>query len=216
MFQSPINNVIVKVQTKYIRNFTSLLKIAAIQQGTSIEPMDYVNIIGEVVSVPKVISHNKREYKGFSAHDIQVGDTAIFSYKVIGTTVQKEPDAEPIFKNLINYRDKEYWAVDIIELFAVVRDNQIRMQNGYVMLEEMAKPSMILLHNDTKRLNTTATAIVSNIAKNWLGVQQFDRVYYNPNKIQLYQINGKPFGIIREKDILGREIPTYKEIALLN
>ena len=213
MFRSPINNVIVSVTTKYIRNFSDILKMSAIQDGSTIEPMDYVNIIGEVVSVPKIVSY-KRDYKGFSTEDIKVGDKAIFSYMVIGTTVQKEPDAEPIFKNLINYRDKEYWAVDIRELFAVIRDGVIRMQNGYIMVEEMKKSPIIYLMQDTKKANNTASAVVSHSRSN--GIAPLDRIYFNPNKIQIYQINGKPFGIVREKDVLGKEILSYKEIASLN
>jgi co-chaperonin GroES (HSP10) len=215
MFQAGFNNVFVKVKTKYIGNFTEVMRMSAIQQGATIEPMDYCNIIGEVVSIPIGIT-NKRDHKGYSVSDVQVGDMAIFSYQVIGTTVQKEPKADPIFKNSVWYKGEEYWAVDITNLFATIRNGQIRMQNGYVMLEQMAKPSVIILSQETAKLNSAATAIVSNIAKNWLVVEQFDRVYYNPNKIQLYQINGKPFGIIRQKDILGKEIPSYKEIAALN
>lgn len=215
MFQSPVNKVIVSVTTKYIKNFTSVLRMSAIQQGSTIDPSDYVQIVGRVESVPKSISTDRREYVGFTQKGIRVGDTAIFSYSVIATTVQTEPEAEPIFKNLIWYKGQEYFAVNITELFAVIRDGEILMQNGFVMLENLEKPPIIILSQKDKRLTSAASAIVSNVGK-MRHVERGDRVYFNPTRLQNYQINGKPFGIIREKDILGKNVSRYEEIATLN
>jgi hypothetical protein len=108
MFKAPINNLVVTVETKYVKNFTSILRMAAIQNGSSVDPSDYVNIMGKVVSVPKAIS-DRREYAGFSAHDILPGDTAIFSHEVIYSFSQVEPDAEPIYKNSVWYNGTEYF-----------------------------------------------------------------------------------------------------------
>ena len=76
------------------------------------------------------------------------------------------------------------------------------MQNGYVMVTEMQTPPKIILDATTKRSITAYEATVSQVQKDKDYVQG-DTVYYNPNKLQLYQINGKPFGILRERDILG-------------
>jgi len=215
MFQPAFNNVIVKVKTKYISNMTDLLKVSAIQHGSTIDPADFVNIVGEIVSVPKAIS-DKNEYKGFSTDDIYEGDTAIFSYQVIATRIQRPHNQDPIFKNLIYYKGQEYFSVNITQLFAVIRAGEIRMQNRYVMLEQLEKPRIIILDAKTKKLNSAASAVVSNIENNTFQIKEGDKVYFAPNKIQLYQIAGKPFGIIKQKDILGIEIPEYKEIAMLN
>lgn len=72
MFSPPLNNVVVQVTQKYTRNMSNLLKIAAIQQATTIEPADYVSIVGTVVALPMEIS-KKREYEGFTTRDIRVG-----------------------------------------------------------------------------------------------------------------------------------------------
>jgi len=215
MLQSPTNQVLIKVKTKYIANMTDLLKVSAIQNGSTIDPSDYVNIIGEVVSVPIAISDTK-DYKGFSTHDIYEGDTAIFSYQVISSRIQRSHNRDPIFKNLITYKGEEFFSVNITYLFAVIRGGEIRMQNGYVMVEQMEAPKIIILDAKTKKSNAASTAVISNISKNNHSLKPMDRVYFAPNKIQLYQIGGKPFGIVKEKDILGKEIPTYQEIALLN
>lgn len=201
MFQAPFDKVVVTVETKYIRNMTSLLKMAAIQNNTSIDPADYVNIVGKVISVPFAIT-DKRENTGFTAKDILPGDTAIFSHSVIYDLVQLDPEAEPIFRNLVWYKGKEYFLADITHIYAVIRNDKIRMQNGYVMLVEMQQPSKIILNQTTKKSISAFRATVSQTQSGrdyWQGSE----VYYHPNKIRLYQINSKPFGIVRDKDILG-------------
>lgn len=201
MFKAPLNKVVVTVETKYVRNFTSILKMAAIQNDTSIEPADYVNIVGKVVSVPKKIS-KKREYTGFTADDILPGDTVIFSHSVIYDFCQLDPEAEPIYRNLVWYKGVEFFVADITHIFAVIRDDKIRMQNGYVMLTDMQQPPKIILNAATKRRISAYEATVSQVQRGKDYVQG-DTVFYNPNKLRLYQINGKPFGILKDADILG-------------
>lgn len=213
--QSAVNRVVVQVETKYVRNFTSILRMAAIQNNTSIEPADYVNIVGKVISAPKSIS-NKREYEGFSQHDIKPGDTVIFSNQVIYSFVQTDPEAEPIYRNLVWYKGQEYFFADITHIFAVIRDGEIRMQNGYVMVENMEKQAKIYVPQNIKKKISSATAIVSNVDKNNPELKIGDIVYFNPNVIQLYQINGKPFGILSDRHILGKGVPDYSRLAQLN
>lgn len=221
MFEAPFNKVIVKVTQKYIKNITSLLRMSAIQQGATVDPSDCVNIIGTVISVPKKITNDQIGYEGYSTTDIKEGDLAIFSYMVIYDFVQTEPEADPIYKNMISYKGEEYFACDIQNLFAVIRDTKIRMQNGFIMLEEMQKPPKIILSQYSKRLINCANAIVSHIGKplthlRRINAEPGDKVYFNPNKLQIYQINMKPFGIIRQTDVLGVEIATYDEMIALN
>lgn len=220
MFQSAINNVVVKFDRKYIKNFTSIMKMAAIQNNTSIEPADCVNIVAEVVSVPKSIS-NKHEYTGFWAGDIRAGDTVILSHLVIFDFELTASEDTPVYKNEVYYKTKEFFVADIRHIFAVIRDGIVRMQNGYVMVEEMQKPPLIILSQFTKRSISAASAVVSHIGKalthqKRIDVEHGDTVFYNPNKIQLYQVNGKPFGILRQSDILGKKVASYEELTALN
>lgn len=202
--QFPYNTIVVKVKEKMIRNFTSILKMAAIQNGTSIEKADFVNIVGEVVSVPMGVTTWKREYNGFSTKDIKPGDACIFSHDVIYNFVQKEPDADPIYKNSFWFDGAEYWACDILNLYAVIRDNEIRMQNGYVMIENMDKPSNIYLPQHLKKALRIGTGLVTHIEMNPT-IKPMDKVYFNSNHIRLYQINERPFGILRRSQILGKD-----------
>lgn len=220
MIKAPLNSIIVKVKTKYIGNMTDIMRLAHIQNNSSIQPANLVNIMGEVVSLPMSIC-DKREYDGFSIKDIQVGDMAIFSYLVIFNFCITKPEEDPIFKNRIWLKGEEYFLCDVRNLFATIRDTKIRMQNGYVMVEELEAPSKIILPQHIKKKLLAATGIISHIGKNLENKERIeaevgDRVYFNPNKIQNYQISGKPFGILRQSDILGRKVLTYQEIAALN
>ena len=203
MFKPTENRVLVKVKQRYIKNMTSLFKMAAIENNTSLEPADLVNIVGEVCGVPDNIEQKKREYRGFSVSDIKVGDTAIFSHSVIFDFINGKHEDEPVFKNSVRDNRQEYFLADIIDIFAVVRNEEIRMQNGYVMLCEMEKESKIFLPQHLRKRGV-ASANVQHIGVN-PQVKTGDRIYFNPNRVAIYQINGKPFGILRFRDILGKE-----------
>ena len=204
MFQSTLNNIIVKIKHKYISNITDVMKIASIQNNSSVQLADVVNIVGEVVSVPLEISTWRREYNNYSLRDVKVGDTAIFSHDVIHNFTPNPNEEIPIFKNSFWYKDGEYWNCDILNLYAVIRNDEIRMQNGYVMLGDMEKPSNLVVPQKIKKLLRSATATVNHIEMN-PNIKRGDRVYFNPNKLRLYQMAGLPFGIIKKSQILGRD-----------
>lgn len=204
MFQSTLNNVILKIKHKYIRNITDILRVAAIENNSTVQQADVVNIIGEVVSVPLEISTWRREFSGYSAKDIKVGDTAIFSHDVIYSFAQNETEDQPVYKNSFWYKDAEYWKCNILSLYAVIRDGEIRMQNGYVMIDDIEKPQELIIPNRLKKLLKSSTGIVTSIEMN-PALKCGDKVYFNPNKLRIYQIDGKPFGILKRNQILGRD-----------
>jgi co-chaperonin GroES (HSP10) len=207
MLISPQDNVIVRPETKYIGNISSLLKIAAIQNNSSVDQTDMVNIKGEVISVPKSISKT-RDLEGFSTSDIQPGDIAIFSFKVIYDFVQKEPDAEPVYRNRIFYNGVEYFAAHIRHIFGVIRAGEIIMANGYVMVSGFEEPK-IFIPAHQKRVKGTTTSHIMHIGNPLIGetsitAKQGDEVVFNPKYAQKYQINGKPFCILQQSQILGK------------
>lgn len=161
MFQSPINNIVIKIDVRYLEDLTSAIRMANLHPGTTINPADYANIIGTVVSLPKAIS-NRREYKGFSTKDIKIGDTIIFRYDVVFRFTEHE-GKQATFTNLISYKGNDFWLCDILKAFAVIRDDKIRMLNGYCMLENISKPQMIILPQHMKRMVNSATATLTHI-----------------------------------------------------
>lgn len=207
MIQSPANKVIVLPVARYSKNITDIMKRSAIQNGASVDPADVVNIVGEVISVPKYISPTN-DYKGFSIKDIKVGDTAIFSYKVIYDIVIKEEGEEPIYRNSIVYEGKEYFACDIRNLFGVIREGQIIMVNGFVMLEDFEESKIILPASLSKQKNAASSKILyigsnrTNLSR--ITAQEGDTVFFNSKQAQRYQINDKKFIILQQDRILGK------------
>ncbi len=207
MIQSPTDNVIVLPKTKFISNFTDIIKTAQIYANTSLGQQDMVNIIGEVISLPLSISKT-RDLEGFSIKDIRVGDTAIFSYQVIFDTVQKGELEEPIYKNLLSYNAKEYFTANIRNIYGVIRDGKIIMINGYVMITTFEEPKIVLSAEQKRVRGTIKSQImyIGNPKENLTAInaQAGDYVYFNPKLVQKYQINGKPFCIIQQHQILGK------------
>jgi len=208
MFQSPSNHVMVLPERKYIGNITTLLKSAAIQNFASVDPSDIVNITGKVISVPKMIE-KQRDLEGFTTKDIQPGDIAIFAYNVIYDMIQTETEL-PIHRNEIFWQGKEYFAAHIRHIFGVIRNGEIIMINGHVMVG-LFQESKIVLPASMKKIKGTVKAPVLHIGypkenEKPINVFQGDMVYFNPLIAQPYQINGKPFVIITQSKILGKEV----------
>lgn len=209
MIEAPINKVIVHPKTKYIRHISDLMKRSSIQNGATVDPSDYVNIVGEIISVPKKIS-DKPEYAGFTVDNIKQGDIGIFSYRVIYDLIIKQENGEPIYRNLVKYNGEEYFSCDIRLLFAVIRDGEIHMLNGYVMLTDFEQDKIILSANLKNRKKTKSSQImhIGNSKSNLppINAKNGDMVFFNPGKTQLYEMNNKKFIILQQEKILGKEI----------
>jgi len=209
VIQAPTNKVIVFPKTKYIKHISDLLKRSSIQNGATVDPSDFVNIIGEVISVPEKITDD-RQYKGFSLDNIKVGDIAIFSYRVIYDLVVMADQEEPAYRNLIKYNGKEYFSCDIRNLFGIIRDGEIHMVNGFVMLAEFEANRIIIAPSMKNRKMTKSSKIMhiggSKTHMPSLAASAGDFVFYNPEKAQHYEINGKKFIILQQDKILGKQI----------
>jgi co-chaperonin GroES (HSP10) len=219
MMQSPLNNVIVQVDYKYHKNITNIAKRAALNPGSQVNPAEMVNIYGKVISVPMSIS-KRRDYEGFVTNDIYPDDIAIFRYDVIYDFASTEGSDEPVFKNLIWFKGKEYFMADIQKIFGVIRAGEIIMVNGYCMIENMSNPSALILPQHLKNVIQASSATLTQIGRNRthmknIQAQSGDTVYYNPSVVQTYEINGKKFGILSQKSILGRKIANYADIQAL-
>ncbi len=205
MIQSPSNKVIVEVKQKYIKNISSIMKAAAIENNSSVDPVELVNILGVVHSLPKTIS-NKKKYLGFSTKDIRVGDTAIFSYRVIYDFIQLEDGVK--YKNLIEYQDKELFTADITDIFGVIRGEEIIMVNGYVMATPFQEKKIVLAASAKQAKGTAVSEVlhIGNSKENEkpLDIKIGDNIFFNPMKAQKYQINNKPFIILPQKQVLGK------------
>ncbi len=213
---SPIvNNVLIDIPIIYTQTLTKMIAGANLNPGTQINPADYVASVGEVIALPKMIS-GKREYKGFSTKDIRPGDKCIIRYDVV-YKFHDTVDGEKKFKNYFWYKRKDYWSASIDKIFGVIRDGQIIMVNGYCMIEDVQKKSVIVSGAETKKKVAAFYGVLTSIGNNLshlpnIGAKPGDRVYFNPAVLQTYKINGKEFGILTQSQILGAE----KDLPLLN
>jgi len=212
-----LNNVICKINKRFIRGITNIIRAANENPGNSINPADFVNITGEIVSLPMEVSSKRRDYRGFSTKDMIVGDTAIFRYDVVFDFIEKQ-DGEAAFKNSIWYNGGELWNVDIQKIFAVIRNNEIIMVNGYCMIEGFLPEPIIIIPKYMRSQTSASKSILTHIGNNLthlpkIAASEGDTVYYHPYKIQKYKINGKEFGIIQQSQVWATSVSAYGELV---
>jgi len=205
MLQPPNDKVVIRVKDKYVQHMSNILRLSSLENNTSIDPADFVSITGEVVSLPKSVSQKN---KGFSIEDIKIGDIAIFSYQVIYDIIYKAETDKLEFRNMITVNDKEFFLADITKIFGVIRDEEIIMINGWVMLTEYPK-SVIIMQNQSKKVKGTVQSEILNIGKpktkeTPIDAKKGDTVCFSPYKPQHYNINKKEFIILRQNQILGK------------
>jgi len=197
MFQPAHDKIVVKVASKHVQNITDILRLSALQNNTSIDPADFVNITGEVIQLPKKVSNEV-----FLMDNIKVGDMAIFSYQVIYDILYKAETDKFEYRNMVTYNGEEYFLADIAKIFAVIRNKEIMMINGWVMLTEYPK-SIIVMQNQNKKAKGTVESQIMYIEPK-SGLKSGDNVLFSPFKPQHYQINDKPFIILKKSHILGK------------
>lgn len=215
VLQSPSNYVFVSVKTKWTAHISNIMKVAQIENNSSVDSSDVVSITGVVQSLPIMITENIVGFEGFSTKDIRIGDTAIFSSNVINDIVM-DGEEDIIYRNRCYHQTKEYFAVDIREVFGVIREEKIIMINGWVMIEPFEESKIII----PQHLRKTKNAVKSNIiaignprtTENRITAKTGDRVYFNSMKAAKYQINGKKFCILHQNQILGRDIEKHTKI----
>ena len=216
MIQAGENNIFLKLKSKHNKYISTLLKRAAIEHGSSVDPSDYVQNVGEVISIPKRIS-NLPWLKGFTTKDIKVGDTAILRYDVVldMVDVSDKEDNEPVYRNRVWYKAEEYFAASIEKIFGVIRDGEIKMINGYVMTSDFVMSKLIIPIHMTNEVKGATKAEVISIGSPKEGqkkikVKKGDTVYFNPDIAQHYKFQTasgqKNFCILTQDKILGKVI----------
>lgn len=204
MIQPPVNNLLVKVKSIFSRYVSDIIKTSFAESNASdINPADYVTTVGEIVALPRKITTEVPWLANFSLENIRVGDVGIFSYMVVSSV--DVGDENQKFANCFWYKGQEYWRCGIEQLFGVVRDGGIQMVNGYCMLEKIKPISSLILPGHLKQTLGVSEATITH-SSNLKGVLPMDKVFYNPRRVQIYNVNDHEIGIIEGKHILGHQI----------
>ena len=114
---------------------------------------------------------------------------------------------DPLYKNLISIQGKEFWMADITKIYAVIRNGEIIMVNGYVMARPFEK-DLIFTTAKSKKLKGVKSSQIMHIGnpregKTPIQAKMGDNIYYSPNLPIPYQINDKPFIILQQHQVLG-------------
>lgn len=200
-FNSGTNNVLIKVKTKYIKNFENMVRAANLNPASQVNPADYVQIVGEVIAVPRQIC-KRPDYAGYTTEGIKVGDTAIFSYQVIYDFNELAGGGKE-HRNQVIYKEDEFWLADIRQVFAVIRNNEILPINGYVLISEPEPPSKLIMPT-LKRVNPKASAATVIATPRNLGFWKGDNVFVDFRKVAVYQLGEKKFGVLQKRHVLGK------------
>lgn len=211
--QSPINDLIVQIKSTYQD------KIGNIWIDTKFDPTQHATIVGKVHSIPLYVVQDRPDYKGYSTKDVQVDDTVIMRYDVTSMYKLQKKDEAPTYKHYFMYKGEHYWRAAIIKCFAVIRGLDIIMLNGYLMTELPPLPPRIYVPGNVKSVIRTVPLIVRYSGNPLegaedIGVQPGDTVHVNPSIVQTYQINGKPFCIVKQSQVCGIEIKSNKKRIL--
>lgn len=213
MIQAPINDLIVKIES------THRDKIGHIYIDTKFDPTEHATIVGKVHSIPRYVVQDRPDYKGYSTKNVQIGDTVIMRYDVTSMYKEQKPNEAPTYKHYFMYRGEHFWRAAIIKCFAVIRGLDMIMLNGYLMTELPPPPPRIFVPGHHKNM-IRAVGVVVRYAGNPLegvddiGAKPGDTVFVNPTVIQTYQVNGKPFCIVKQSQVLGVEEKSNKKRIL--
>jgi len=183
MIHSPENYVLVEIEKKFQD------KDGGIFIDPSWRPEEYATLEGVVVSAPERFSSDDREILGTVAK----GDRVFFSYSVVFEYSRQPEDDTFVYKNLVLYEGKEYWQVHAGEIFCKVTD-KIEMITDHVLIEPYE--NTIDYGFDIRNVNKKETGIVKGLpAKKW-GVQVGDKIAFESQYVQEYNIFGKIHYII--------------------
>jgi co-chaperonin GroES (HSP10) len=214
MIQCPVNSLLLQIGDVFVKKPSVIMQESmAYAHGSTLNPADLVQIVGKVISIPKGIMTDVWGYEGYSTKDIYPDDMAIIRYDVVYSFDQGKKH----FKNLFYFEGTEYWLAGIHSVFGVIRAGEIIMVNGYCMVEDYSNASALIIPQHMKHLIEIGTATLSHIGNNLtnlpkIDAQQGDTVYYNPNLLQKYEINGTKFGILKQKDIMGVCRASYSDL----
>lgn len=202
MLQSPQNDLIITLD-KVFQD-----QIGSLYVDTRFNPGEHANLVGTVVSVPRIITTNRPDYKGFSTEGILPGDKILFRYDVVYSYRAQPQRTNPIYKFELFYKGKSYWRCDIQKVFAVIRDGDFIMLNGYVMVAPFQEPTRLFIPGHLKQLQRMVESEIWHIGKPLehlppIDAKPGDKAIFNPRRAQRYHFGRDEFVILKQSQILG-------------
>ena len=164
-----------------------------------------------VVSVPRGIQ-DRIDYAGMSCC-IEPGERILMRYDVVFSYINQPDRDTPIYKNVLLHEGEEYWKVDIQKIFGIIRGDHIEMINGYVLCdgteEDRTTNSTIVIPEHYRTIQRKDRMTIRSIGaplydRTTLAVAEGDTVLTQAGVAQRYEIDDRPFYIIKQSHILAR------------
>ncbi len=132
MIYAPDNYILCEIDKKFQDKEGSILI------DTTWFPEEHATLEGVVVSIPvRTGSDGYRKIVG----SVNIGDKIFFSYAVIFKYKLQREDDTPVYSNLIIYEGKEYWKVNIDEIFFKSVEGKVEMITDNILLEPVSEYS---------------------------------------------------------------------------
>lgn len=211
---APLNTVYVTIQNKFYDSvqFDSGVKLF---RDTGFHPEENAMLEATVVSVPKCLI-GRTDYQGFRI-DVKPGDKILMRYDVVYSYIDQPERDTPIYKNVLLWQGREFWKCDIQKIFGIITDAGIQMLNGYVLCDQKTeqKQGRILIVSDVSspinyeipincdrlRIKFISQPLEGDPA---ISVSAGDIIYSVPGVAQAYEIDLKPFYILKQTHIVGK------------
>lgn len=195
MIQAPENYVLVEIEKKFQDEDGGILI------DPTWNPEEYATLEGVVISAPvRTSSDNCRTVTG----DVKNGDKVFFSYGVVFDYKEQPNNENPVYKNLVIYEGKEYWKVDMGEIFCKVTDKGVEMVTENVLIEPWHPvTSMDFKGIHIQQVYKKETGIVRGINSN-INCEIGDKICFEERFVQEYNVFGKIHYIIPLRRVIAK------------
>lgn len=151
---------------------------------TTWTPEEYSTLEGIVISPPV---RTEGDFHRKITGEVEKGDKIFFSYSVIFEKSLQPEDDTPVYKNLVLFEGKEYWKVDMGEVFCVMGD-KVRMVTENLLIEPIDDESGTVIGMPEINLSCNVR----------------DVVCFEPRFVQRYNILGKEHYILPSRRIIAK------------
>jgi len=157
-------------------------------------PEEHATLEGTVITAPlRTASDDYRTILG----TVKEGDKIFFSYGVIFQYDQQPDEDTPIYSNLIIHEGKEYWRVEMGEIFCTVRDGVVQMVTDNILLEPVGEKTMY--DQDARELG-----IVVGMPPRKLSCEKGDTIAFESRFAQEYSFFDKIHYIIPARRVVAK------------
>lgn len=182
-------NYIVQLEKAYMDEVKTKSGLV-LYRDTTFHPEFYAQTNGLVTGLPR-----------FNELDITTGDQIYFSYQVVEDKIQRDRDTD-IHKNLLFRKGKKVWLVAPELIYFRVRNDQLEMLNGYVLLDfiEEETQSGLIVPDYLKKVKLLGQARIVSAEEHKAGeVILFDKCF-----VETYELFGREYYILKQNRILAK------------